>query len=414
MKTAILTIGDELLIGQVLNSNAQWLSEKLTAIGVRVQTHQTIGDEIPTIQNTITQLAKDHELILIGGGLGPTSDDVTVEALTGLLGRPLKHDQEWYDRVKEFFASRGREMPPNNFKQALIPEGAERLDNHVGTAPGLWIEWKNTTLVVFPGVPYEMKFLFEKFILPRLEKKAGGQKIIQRTFLTTGIGESALAVRIQTVESLLNENLKLAYLPSIYGVRLRITAYADSSNQTQVESQMKIFADQLIPLLGRDYYGEGDEEIETVIGKLLVQQGKTVATAESCTGGLVAHRLTQIPGSSRYVQGGIVAYQNSVKINELAVDAKVIESQTAVCETVARQMAEGVRKKFGTSLGLATTGILGPDGGSETQPVGLIYIGIADEKGTDFRKLLFEKDRIRNKERAAQSALDFLRRRLLS
>lgn len=414
MRAAILTIGDELLVGQVLNSNVQWMSDQLAQVGATARTHLTVGDEVPVIRDAVRTLAFEHDIILVGGGLGPTHDDVTVEAIAGVLGRSLRFDEEWYHQVRIFFEKRGRSMPLNNQKQCWIPEGAERLDNEVGTAPGLWIEWENRVIAVFPGVPHEMKFLFQKYFLPRLAARSSGSRVLQRTFLTTGVGESALADRLQSVQPLLKKDLKLAFLPSLYGVRLRVTAYAQWDTEKRLREEMQALTDQLVPLLGKDFYGEGDQSLEAVVGDQLLALGQTLAVAESCTGGMVLHRLTQVAGSSRYVLGGVVAYQNEVKVRELGVEAEIIAQQTAVCESVARQMAQGVRKRYGASIGLATTGILGPGGGSKDQPVGLVYLGISSEKGTDFRKLIFENDRIRNKERATQSALDFLRRSLIS
>jgi nicotinamide-nucleotide amidase len=413
MKVSILTVGDELLIGQVLNSNSQWMSEKLTEIGCEVVCHLTVGDRISAIHESLSLLLKQSDAILIGGGLGPTHDDLTLEALSQFVSMPLEMDPIWLGKVEELFRSRKREMTENNRKQALLLKEAIRIDNDCGTAAGQHLNYRDTEIFVVPGVPFEMKSMMNRYILPKLSEKtlAAGERILKQTLLTTGIGESALATRldafVQKIKTL--PTVTLAFLPSTTAVRLRLQMKAKS------QAEEKIFADLVQELragCGKDFFGMEPQSLEGAVVQELIRSGRSIALAESCTGGLIGHRLTQIPGASQVVKGGIIAYQEEIKSLELGIHAEFLKSQGVVSEATARAMAEGLRVKWDTDFALATTGYLGPTGGTEQAPVGTVWIALATPGETQAREFRYEANRERSKERAAQSALDLLRRAL--
>lgn len=433
MKAAILGIGDELLNGQVTNSNASWISRELGLYGIEVVFQLTIGDEILKIQNGIEKCLSESEVTILTGGLGPTDDDLTVDAICSFLKLERKFDPEWHSRMEQIFKSRGREMPANNKKQAMVPVGAKRIDNDCGTAPGLWFEFqegkfKGKYMAVLPGVPYEMQSMMKRFVMPFLDirrtKNPSTQRaaIVQKTIFTTGIGESALAQKFEEecpqYKEILNENLKLAWLPSPIAVKLRLTSKAKS--EEIAKAQIERFENAVPQSISSYKFGSrfDFEEVylEQVVGEMLSKHGYTVSTAESCTGGLISNKLTNIAGSSKYVIGGVVAYSNDVKVKELGVSEKVLQTEGAVSENTARQMSEGALKKFGSTIAISVTGIAGPDGGTDQKPVGTVWFSLSDtlegEIKTLSKKLVFEKDRLRNKERTAQAALDMIRRRL--
>ena len=411
MKVSILTVGDELLIGQVMNSNTQWMSEKLTEIGCEVFCHLTVGDRISAIHEALTLLLKLSDAIIIGGGLGPTHDDLTLEALSQFVSMPLEMDPVWLAKVEELFRSRNREMTENNRKQALLLKEAVRIDNDCGTAAGQHLKYRETDIFVVPGVPFEMKSMMTRYILPKLGEHTltAGERILKQTLLTTGIGESALATRIdafvQKIKTL--PSVSLAFLPSTTAVRLRLQMKARSADE------FRLFEDLVNELrlgCGKDYFGMEPQTLENAVVHELVQSGRTLAVAESCTGGLIAHRLTDIPGASKVVKGGVVAYQEEIKSLELGIHAGFLKSEGVVSEATARAMAESLREKWGTDFALATTGYLGPTGGTDSTPIGTVWIALAGPEGTLAREFRYEANRERSKERAAQSALDLLRR----
>ncbi len=433
MKAAILGIGDELLNGQVTNSNASWISRELGLYGIEVVFQLTIGDEISKIQNGIEKCLLESDVTILTGGLGPTDDDLTVDAICSFLKLERKFDPEWYSRMEQIFKTRGREMPVNNKKQAMVPVGAKRIDNDCGTAPGLWFEFqegkfKEKFMAVLPGVPYEMQSMMKRFVLPfidiRRSKSSESKRasIVQKTIFTTGIGESALSQKFDEdcpqYKELLNENLKLAWLPSPIAVKLRLTSKAKSEEiaKAQIERFEKVISNSIEPFVFGSRLDFEEVYLEQIVGEMLSKHGFTISTAESCTGGLIANKLTNIAGSSKYVLGAIIAYANEVKTKELGVSEKTLQTEGAVSENTARQMSEGALKKFGSTMSIAVTGIAGPDGGTDQKPVGTVWFSLSDviegEMKTISKKLVFEKDRLRNKERTAQAALDMIRRRL--
>ncbi len=410
MKAAILTIGDELLIGQVLNSNVQWMSEKLANIGVRVVTHLTCPDFIPDILVAI-DYCKSADVLLVGGGLGPTHDDVTMEAIAKAAGVELIRDEEWLERVRAFFRERGREMSKNNEKQALLPQRAIRIDNDCGTAAGVKLKVGQQHWYVFPGVPHEMQSMFERVILPELRDELPGT-LLSRTLLTTGIGESALAQKLDPIVQRIQktEDFMLAFLPSTMGVRLRLMQQA--SGIVDPKEFESLFAELMLACASY-FYGVDDDTLEGIVIQTLKRKNQTIATCESCTGGLIAHRLTQIEGASSTFLGGFIPYQTEQKVSKLGITADFIQKHGVVSEAVAIAMAEKTRQDFKTDFAVSTTGYLGATGGTEQAPNGTAWIAVSGPKGTSAQVFTFEKNRKRGKDRAAQTALDAVRRALL-
>ncbi len=411
MKLSILTIGDELLIGQVLNSNAQWAAEQFTAIGWDVACQLTVGDQLDEIMEGLALVCKKSDAVLISGGLGPTHDDLTMEALSKFLKVPLEMDHEWVGLVEEFFRSRKRAMPANNQKQGLLLKGAVRIDNDCGTAAGQHIRHGNTDLFVVPGVPHEMKSMLNRVVLPALAARSGntGGKILKETLLTTGIGESALAERLDPVVKKIRgmPEFTLAFLPSTTMVRLRLLMKASNSED---QARFQALVQELQQACGKDYFGMEPATLEGTLVGHLKSLGKTLAIAESCTGGLVSHRITQVPGASSVLRGSMIAYQEEIKTLELAIPAEDLRRNGMVSEFTARAMAEAIRRRWNADYGLSTTGYLGPTGGDEHAALGTVWIALATPAGTIAREFRYEPNRERAKERAAQSALDLLRR----
>lgn len=407
MRISLLTVGDELLIGQVLNSNVQWMSERLTETGWNVGTQMTVGDQSDEIKKAIDFLLPTSDAIIIGGGLGPTHDDLTLEALSERFSIPLEYDEEWMQQVAAFFAARNRVMSENNKKQGFLLKTANRIDNDCGTAAGQHFVQGKCDFFVVPGVPHEMKSMMDRYILPVLTaKNVGAQKILKQTLVTTGIGESALAERcnvfVQKIKAL--PNVTLAFLPSSTQVRLRLQMESDNT------AYFEFLVEELRHLCKQDFVGFDPVTLEDVVMDHLKEKNETVAIAESCTGGLVAHRLTQISGASKVLRGSLVAYQTTIKSLELGISEKFISQHGIVSEDTAKAMAEAVRKKWKSTYGISTTGYLGPNGGDTFAKVGTVCIAVATEEQTLARTFTFENNRERGKERATQAVLDLLRR----
>lgn len=415
MKATIITIGDEILIGQIVNTNAAWLGEQFTSLGLDVEAMVTVGDSEMAIRSALRRGMETSRLVVMTGGLGPTHDDITKHAVAAEFGDALVEDPDVLAAVRERFSRRNLVMVDANRSQALIPASFRAVINPVGTAPGLLRRYTHADgdglLAVLPGVPHEMKVLVQSHVLEEIGALGGQKAIVQRTLLTTGIGESTLEHELEGVHAFLVDGRSLAWLPNIHGVRIRVTGRAETTAVARAR------VDELVGWIqaraGRYIYGEEDQSMEAVVGAMVKACGWTIATAESCTGGLVSHRLTNIPGSSDYVLGSIVSYGNAVKSDLLGVADHDLALHGAVSEPVARQMAEGIRSRLGADVGLATTGIMGPSGGSEEKPVGTIWIGIALPGSTSAVRLQLGTDRIRNKDRAATGALNALRLFLL-
>jgi nicotinamide-nucleotide amidase len=411
MKAYIITIGDELLIGQTVNTNASFIGSALTEINIDVVKSSTVGDDSDDIVNEFSEALKRADVIITTGGLGPTHDDITRNSVTKFFNTELILNEEVLENITEFLKSRGREVSELNKQQALIPKNAIPIKNTKGTAPGFWIEFENKFFIVLPGVPIEMKEMMNNFVIPELKRKIKHSLVTQRLVLqTTGIPESVLFERLGNIDELLDGG-KLAFLPNQYGVKIRITVQEQDENLCsnkilQIEQKIRT-------KIGRYIYARGDELLEETIGKILTERNLRLSVAESCTGGFIASRITDISGSSNYFERGVVAYSNAAKVEILKVDEDVIQRFGAVSPEVAMQMAEGIRAISGADIGLSTTGILGPTGATYNKPVGLVYIGYCDEKVCYAKKFLFGNDRIINKQRASQAALEMLRRNLL-
>lgn len=408
----IITIGDELLIGQVVDTNSAWIGQRLNEIGIKVKQITSVSDEEAHILCALDEASKRADIILMTGGLGPTKDDITKKTLCTYFNTGLKFDDASYSIIESIFSTRGREVTEVNRNQALVPENCEVLLNRNGTAPGMWFNEKNKIFVSMPGIPAEMKGLMELSVLPALKKKFSLPPIIHRTFLTQGIGESMLAELIADWEDALPSNLKLAYLPAAGMVRLRISG--NGSDENLLKSEIEKRVNTLIPLIQPYLYGTENQKLEVLIGDLLREQKRTLVTAESCTGGAIAHRITSIAGSSDYYLGSIVPYSNRLKIGLLGVEAGVIEKQGAVSEEVVIQMAQKARKLLNSDYAISTSGIAGPTGGSDIKPVGTVWIAISGPEETITRKLQLGSHRDRIILETGNHALNELRRMLLA
>jgi nicotinamide-nucleotide amidase len=412
MEAYIITIGDEILLGNTLNTNAAYIGEQLSELSIPVIKTSVVGDDNPSILSELKLATETTDLIITTGGLGPTHDDVTRKSIIDFFNTELVENQEVLEDIKTMFEKRKRKVTSVNLDQAKVPRIAEVIRNRLGTAPGLWIEKENKIYIVMPGVPYEMQGMMESTVIPKLsERKDIEQKIIKKKMiLTTGIPESMLYERLGDLDELLQGG-KLAFLPNQFGVKLRISFEGEDEkvvNEKMMEIEQKIRAKA-----GRFIYGVGEDLLEAVLGKLLKERELKIATAESCTGGLIGNIITNISGSSKYFERGIICYSNAAKVELLKVDEDVIAENGAVSLEVAMQMAEGVKSTSGADIGLSTTGIMGPTGATADKPVGLVYIGYCDEKVCTAKKFIFGDDRLLNKQRTAQAALDFVRRQLL-
>ncbi len=412
MNAQIITVGDEILIGQVLNTNAAFIGKELIENNINVNKTSVVGDTESDIVAEFGKAWDDNDLVIVTGGLGPTHDDITRKCIVNFFNTELVKNTEVLEDIKALFRKRGRKISKVNEGQALVPKIANVIRNSLGTAPGVWIEKDDKIFVAMPGVPFEMKEMMVSYIIPALKEKLGKPEIItiRKTLLTTGIAESALFERLGDLNELLGES-KLAFLPSQFGVRLRITS--EGSSEEEANNKISEIEQKIRTKAGRYIFGKDNELLEEVIGKILKERGMTLAVAESCTGGLVSDMLTNISGSSGYFERGVVSYSNAAKVEILKVNEDMIAENGAVSIEVARQMAEGVKSISGTDLGLSTTGIMGPTGATADKPVGLVYIGICDDKVCTAKEFQFGDDRLLNKQRAAQAALDMLRRHLL-
>jgi len=412
MKAYIISIGDELLIGQTTNTNAVFIGEKLSEININVIKIVAVADDEASIIDEFKLGMEKSDLVIVTGGLGPTHDDITRSCVVKFFDTELVENEEVLENINMLFSKRNRELTEVNRAQALVPKISEPIKNVHGTAPGMWIEKNNKLLIVMPGVPYEMKAMINNFILPKLSgllKESG--IVIKRSILqTTGIPESTLSERLGNLDEILDRS-KLAFLPSIVGVKLRITTEAEDEETAKnrlVEIEQKIRTK-----VGRFIYGKDEETLEEVIGRLLTERDMKISTAESCTGGLIASTLTNISGSSSYFERGIVCYTNASKVEILKVDEDTLAEHGAVSMEVAMQMAEGVKSTSGSDIGIAVTGIMGPTGATTDKPVGLVYVGYCDEKVCTAKKFVFGNERLLNKQRTMQAALNMVRMQLL-
>jgi nicotinamide-nucleotide amidase len=403
----LLTIGDEILYGQIVDTNSQWMSVELDKVGIKVVRKTTVGDIESEILTAFAEAEQRADIILITGGLGPTSDDLTKPLLAKYFNCDLKIHDEALAEITEFFKSRGRELTELNRQQAALPAVCEKITNPVGTAPGMWFNKGDKVFMSMPGVPHEMKKMMTEQVIPRLNKKYQLPVIHHKLIRTIGIGESFLVDKISDWEKSLPEHIKLAYLPSLGEVKLRLTCFGNSKETLQQEAET--LTEKLKEIVGEHIYGYGENTIEIVIGKLLQEKKLTLSVAESCTGGYVSHLITTVPGSSAYFKGSIVAYANEIKMSALDVNENTLNEFGAVSEQTIIEMVQHVRVKFNTDIGVATSGIAGPEGGTPEKPVGTVWIAYSDKDKTVARKLQLSKDRMLNIRMSAMGIFNLIR-----
>jgi nicotinamide-nucleotide amidase len=412
MKAEIINIGDELLIGQVVNTNASKIATELTLSGFEVVHIAAVSDKKDDIRNALDQAAGRADIILMTGGLGPTKDDITKKTLAEYFNSDMIFHQPTFEQVKAIFKARNFEVTEVNRQQALIPEKCTPLFNRNGTAPGMWFEQNGKVFVSMPGVPFETMVLLKEQVIPKLKKTFNPGVIVHKTVMTTGLGESFLAERIKHWENNLPEHIKLAYLPQPGIVRLRLTA--GGTDEQKLKDEIDRLINRLHNYIDELIFGYDDISLEKATTSLLKEKRKTVSTAESCTGGYIAHLITSIAGSSACYNGSVVSYSNQAKINLLGVSKKDIETYGAVSREVVEAMASGAQQKFDTDFALATSGIAGPDGGTDEKPVGTTWIALATRNEVKSKIFHFGEHRGRNIRRTALAALDMLRLELLN
>ncbi len=411
LRLEIISIGDEILMGQTINTNASWMGMRLVEIGVKPSWISTIGDDAKDLNTALVQAEERADVILITGGLGPTHDDITKSVTSDYFHSELKIDNNVLAQIKDRFRRRGISMARVNESQAQVPQKARIMNNDRGTAPGFIFEKNEKFFYIMPGVPHEMKSMMNRIVLPELTKRLKELVTRIRMLATTGIPESTLYEELGDIPRI-EKFAKMAFLPNLKGVRIRLTAQADSeknaiANLDRAECKLRERINEFI-------YADQDIEIEEALAHWLRERKKCVAVAESCTGGLLMDRLTNVPGSSHFFERGVCSYSNAAKTELLGVSERDIDTYGAVSEPVALQMAKGIRKLANADYGLSTTGIAGPSGGTDQKPVGLVFVGLAHENGAIVEKFTFCEDRKGNKIRSTQAALDLLRRHLLN
>ena len=406
----VITIGDELLRGEIVDSNKSFLSERLLGLDIETRWHASVLDDPNDMIDAFRRAAERSHFVLVSGGLGPTRDDLTARVLGEAFGRKLVLDDEALATIRAFFRAVGREMTENNASQAWFPEGAEILPNPIGTAPGFMLVESDTCFFCMPGVPRELYRMVDEQVLPRIAARRGGGRVVRSALLRTfGMGESTLDAELAGIAT--TGDVSLGFRTAFPDNYLRPVARADTAEAA--EAALAAVCSEIRERLGALVYGEGDETLDGVVARLLREQGKTVAVAESCTGGLIAERFTAAPGASEYFLGGIIAYANPIKTSLLGVAEELIAEWGAVSEPVARAMAEGVRARFGADYAIATTGISGPGGGSEAKPVGTVHVAFAEAGRTHCEHFVFPLDRTRHRQLTAHVGLDWVRRVLL-
>jgi nicotinamide-nucleotide amidase len=407
MKAEIISIGDELLIGQVVNTNASWMAAELNKAGINVVHISSVSDEKASIKSAIDFAMERAEIVLITGGLGPTKDDITKHALAEYFSAGFVFHEPTFQHIKSLFAARNFKLTDVNRKQAEIPDNCIPLFNRNGTAPGMWFEQNTKIIVSMPGVPFEMRPLLSEQVIPKLIEKFNLPVIFHKTIMTTGIGESWLAEKISDWADSLPQNIKLAYLPQPGIVRLRLSA--SGPDKEKLENEVNHYCKSLHTYIPQVIFGYDDISLEEVIGKLLLKNKQTLSTAESCTGGYIAHLITSIAGSSDYFKGAVVSYSNRVKTEQLGVNLMILEQKGAVSSEVVEAMAQGAKQRLQTDFALATSGIAGPGGGTKEKPVGTVWIALAGPTGVQSKRFHFGEHRGRNIRRSALAALNMLR-----
>ena len=407
MISAIVTIGDELLIGQVIDTNSSWIAQQLNFIGIKVEERVSVADDVAAIRSTLDRLLQKVDYIFITGGLGPTKDDITKHTLTAYFDDVLVNHQPSLDNIERMFKAYGRTVNPVNVQQAMLPSKARIVVNKNGTAAGMWFQKNGKSVISMPGVPYEMKGMMSDEILPAIQQE-NNITIYHKTICTQGIGESWLAEKIEDIENELPSYIKLAYLPAPAQVRLRLSAYGEAK-----ESELNAFLNKIVERVGDYVYGFDTDTLPVVLGRILKEKGKTLAVAESCTGGYISHLITSVAGSSAYFKGAVVAYANEIKVNQLGVENSVLQSEGAVSKAVVEQMALGALKNLNSDFAMATSGIAGPSGGSAEKLVGLVWIAVASKEGMFSKEFKFGDNRERTILMASLTAMNLLRKEFL-
>ncbi len=410
MKAEIITIGDELLIGQIINTNQAYIAERLNNIGIAIDRMTTVGDQAEVVLDAFHRAWERQDVVIVTGGLGPTHDDITKKVVCTFFETDLVADAQVREHIVHLLNGRNIAWTASAEEQTMVPRSSTVIPNPVGTAPGMLFERQQRRFIVLPGVPYEMKEMMVRTVVPLLAAHVKGSVIRHRTLRTSGIAESILARQLGTIDDILSK-ASLAFLPSPTGVRLRI----DVHSQTEREALRTIaeVEKRIRDRVGKYVYGAEDEELEDVVGRLLTERQLTIAVAESCTGGMIADRITNVSGSSAYFERGVVAYSNTAKTQLLGVPTELVERHGAVSREVAEAMATGIRTTARADIGISTTGIAGPTGGTPEKPVGLVWIGFADAEESLALRFNFGDNRHRTKERASTAVLELVRRRLL-
>jgi nicotinamide-nucleotide amidase len=394
IRATVLTIGEEILYGHILDTNANYISNALSDVGIKVVMHLSVGDIYEDILEALEVAGSKSDIVLITGGIGPTNDDITKKCLSDYFNSEIKLNQKVLNELSAYFEKRGFPFTERNQKQAYLPDNAVIIPNRMGTAPGMWFEKDNRIFISMPGVPHEMRHLVEEEVIPRLTGTFKTSIIYHKLIMTAGLGESWLAEKIEKWENSLPDWLSLAYLPSYGQVKLRLTARGQDK-QVLIKG-MESYIHSLNKYIGQYIYGEDGETIQEAIGKKLISNRQTLAIAESCTGGYISHLITSVPGSSAYYKGGVVAYNNSIKEGTIKVKHETLQKYGAVSEETVKEMAEGIRRRFKTDYAIATSGIAGPGGGTPEKPVGTVWIAISGLDGCTTKKLTILKDRSSN------------------
>lgn len=411
VRAEIITIGDEILYGQILDTNTQWISFELDKLGINTIRKSSIGDSENEITSILHEAKSRADVVFITGGLGPTKDDLTKKVLADFFNCALAMNVDALQDVTEFFLKRGRELTDINRDQALLPTKAQFIPNKQGTAPCMWFDEFGVIWVSMPGVPFEMKAIMENEVIPKLVSHFKTPIIYHKVVKTIGIGESYLSDLIQDWELSLPAHIKLAYLPSLGIVKLRLTAFGDDIEKLKMEVDKQI--DALRPFIDSYIFGYNKDEISEVVGHLLLKNKATISLAESCTGGHLSHQFTQVPGCSEYFMGGVISYSNEIKKDVLHVSESILHIDGAVSESCVSAMAKSIREKFKTTYGMATSGIAGPDGGTNEKPVGTVWIALASEGEVMTRKLQLGGNRLQNIHMTSLNSLNLIRRYLL-
>ena len=409
MDAEIIAVGSELLTPYRQDTNSLYLTGKLNSLGIEVRFKTIVGDDAAHLAQVLREALGRSALIILIGGLGPTEDDVNREVVAKVLERPLHEEPQIRRRIEARFARAGRTMSPNNLRQAQVPEGVEWIENQNGTAPGLWIEHQGIVMILLPGPPRELEAMFESKCLPRLARIASGTVLRSRVLKVVGLPESEVDHRIAPIyKPYTNPSTTILAMPGGIEIHLR----ARAANATAAEALLAELGDKIESVLGDFVFSTGGETLEEIVGRYLALRHKTLAVAESCTGGLLSERLTRVAGSSNYFLGGTVCYSNELKTKLAAVPAQLIEKHGAVSKSVARALAEGIRRRTGDYIGIGITGVAAPGGGTGEKPVGLVFIALADERGLQVREFRFPGDRERVRQLTTTAALEIIRRRI--